>query len=214
MDIPILEGVAVATYERLGLDPCRPVSTFQIARLLLGAHAIVRPALMIGAPAALIVVDGARRIAIKKSVPLRYARFFVGHELGHLLLEEEGYVGEDIEACCDYLGAALMAPRPAVRALQGAFGFDLPGIAEAVGSTQTWAALRIGEVLRVPLAVVAPTIRVRGPDEWVWPDEQTLRQWARVRRLPRGLARTRLTDDERRVVIVAEDPERDADVED
>lgn len=209
MDVAAIEGAAIETYERCGLDPSRPVSTFRIAKALLGPDAIERPKLMIGAPAALITVDGRRRIAIKRSIPIEYARFFCGHELGHLVLEERGgYVSDDLELACDFFGAALMAPRPAIYGLQRAFGFDLPEIASAAGGSETWAALRVGEVLRIPLAVVAQTVRVRGPEEWVWPEEGTLRRWAR--RPPTGLAKTRLTDDPRRVVLVVDDPTREA----
>lgn len=202
MDVAALEGLAIATYERAGIDPAKPVSPLRVARKLLGDDAIVRPPSMLGPPAALIAIDGERRIAVKRSVPIEYARFFVGHELGHLVLEREGYVGDDVEVCCDYFAAALIAPRPAVFGLQRAFGFDLPEIARAAGSTQTWAALRCAEVLRLPLAVIAATVRVRGPEEWIWPEEETLRRWAR--RPPSGLAKTTLTDDRRRVVLVAD----------
>ena len=205
VDASDLEGLAIALYERLGHDPSRPVSTFRLARDLLGADALIRPPSIVGSPASTFTLGGARRIALKRTVPLRYARFFVGHELGHALLEEEGYAYDDLEVCCDYLGAALMAPRPAMRAMQGIFGFAFDELAEVVGATQTWAALRCAEVLRMPLAVIAPTVRVRGPEEWVWPDEQTLREWARSRRAPRGLARLRLTDDPHRVVLRPED---------
>jgi hypothetical protein len=202
-----LEQLAAQTYERAGLDPARPVSPMRLARMLLGEDAITRPIALTGAPASLYYLNGTARIAVKKSVPIEYARFFVGHELGHLIVEKEGgYDGDDLEVCCDYFGAALMAPRAAIVAMQRSFGFDLPAIAHAAGSTQTWAALRCAEVLRMPLAVIAPKIRVRGPDEWVWPDEDTLRRWARnPRSLPRGLAKTRLTDDDRRVVLLADD---------
>lgn len=201
LDVPSLEGLAIATYERLGLDPSEPVTTFRIARLLLGADAIVRPPQMLGVQACTIVVDGRRRIAVKARLPVTYALFFAGHELGHVLLEEEGYRGDDLELACDYLGAALMAPRPAMVRLHRAVGFDLEEMSRALVATQTQCALRVGEVLGLPLAVVAPTIRVRGLEEWVWPDERTLRSWAR--RPPSGLAKTRLTDDRRRVVLRA-----------
>lgn len=204
-DVSWLEDLAVESYERAGLDPSRPTSSFKVARLLYGENAVIRPPEMMVSPAALITVDGERRVAVKKGIPLRYARFFVGHELGHLELERIGYVGDkgaSVEECCDYYAAALMAPRPATRALQRVFGFDLPSIAKAAGSTETWAALRVGEVMRQPIAVVAPRVRVRGPEEWVWPDESTIRGW--VRRLPPGLAKARLRDDPRRVALIAD----------
>ncbi|MDB4994234.1 MAG: hypothetical protein JWM74_1666 [Myxococcaceae bacterium] len=87
--------------------------------------------------------------------------------------------------------------------LQRAFGFDLASIAAEVRGSQTWAALRVGEVLRMPLAVIAPRVRVRG-SEWGWPDEATLRRWS-IGRVPSGLARTRLTDDRNRVVLMVDE---------
>jgi hypothetical protein len=203
MDAAFLEGLAVALYTRLKLDPSRPVSTFALAR----KHLLIdvsRPTMMIGPPARTFLFDGQRRIAVKKGLPVACAQFFCGHELGHMLLEEEGYDDEDTEACCDYLAAALVAPRPAIVSMQRTFGFDLASIAAEVGGSQTWAALRVGEVLRVPIAVIAPTVRVRGPEEWVWPDHATLRRWSSGR-VPKGLARARLTDDRDRVVLTVDE---------
>lgn len=201
MDVAELEGIAVEAHERAGSDPERPWSTFRLARALLGPGAVVRPTSIAGAPAATYTLNGQRTIAVKARLPIAYAAFFCGHELAHVFLEK--YVGDDLEPACDYLGAALVAPRPAVIRAHRAHGFDLAGHAAEFVATQTLCALRVGEVLRLPLAVVAPTVRVRGPEEWVWPDERTLRAWAR--RPPPGLelAKTRLTDDPGRVVLRA-----------
>lgn len=206
MDVAALEGLACATYKRLDLDPSRSVSTFTIARKLLGAESVQRPRMMIGAPAMTGVADGRRYIAVKASIPMPYARFFAGHELAHVLLEEEGYAGDDVEACCDYLGAALMAPRPAAFAMVRAFGVAPAEIADVVGSTQTWAALRVGEVLGIPLVVITPhRLYVRGPESFMWGrDEREVRRDASARKLRPGIARTRLTDDPRRVMLVAD----------
>jgi hypothetical protein len=208
MDHCFLEGLAIAAYERNGFDPSRPVDTFRLARADLGSAAVQRPADMVGPPSSFgRGAEDRYWIAVKRSLPVMYARFFGGHEYAHVLLDREGYAEEDLELCCDYLGAALMAPRPAMYGLQRAFRFDdYSNIAAAVGSTQTWAALRCAEVLRVPVAVVAPRVRVRGPEEWVWPDERTLRSWAR--RPPSGLAKTRLSDSPGRVVLTADDLEQ------
>lgn len=176
---------------------------FTLARKLTGFE-VSRPSTMVGAPASTYRLDGKRRVAVKRGLPPHWAQFFCGHENSHILLEREGYVGDDLEVCCDYLAAALIAPRPAIVSMQRTFGFDLASIAAEVGGSQTWAALRVGEVLGMPLAVIAPTVRVRGPEEWVWPDETTLRRWSRGR-VPKGLARTRLTDDRARVVLVADE---------
>lgn len=197
----LAEQLAFDFYERVNCDPAEPESPFKLARLFLGAGCIERG--RFSAPAVTFVANGRRRIAIRRGISIEYAAFYVGHELGHAMLEEASYRDDDVEQQCDLFAAALMAPRPAMLRLHREFGYNLEAIAGEVGSTETWAALRLGEVLHVPLAAIAPQrIRVRGPEEWVWPDEMTLRAWAR--RTPPGLAKTRLTDDPRRVVLVVD----------
>lgn len=199
-----LEGIAHAAYTEAGLDPERPCVP-RLARGLLGADAIQRGPRPLHAPAALVRVGGAWRIILARSLPRLCAMFAVGHELGHWLLARHGYDSADEERAADYLGAALIAPRRAFLAARRALGEDLPALAEAFSMTETGVALRLGEVTGAPLAVIAPArVRVRGPEEWVWPDELTLRRWAR-RPVP-GIRKTTLTDDPRRVMLgVADD---------
>lgn len=196
MDAADVEGFAVATYERLGFDPSEPVSTFRLARALLGPDAIERAQLN-GVGASTFVVNGRRRIAYSRKLAPEYAAFFVSHELAHLVLAEEGFTGPRLEQTCDQLGAALMAPMPAVAAMIRA-GLGHEELADEVVSTQTWAALRVAECLRIPRAVVTPArVYVRGDESFRWP--------LSVRRLATkdapGLRRTRLTDDPARVVL-------------
>lgn len=203
-DHGIAEQCAFDFYERVGCDPAEPVDPFTLTRKFLGAGTIVRGANLVGSPAATFVLDGQRKIAVRRNLPIEYAAFYVAHELGHIVLEEAGYRDDDLEQQCDLFGAALLAPRPAIVRLHRELGFDLGAIASEVGSTETWAALRLGEVLRLPLVAIAPMrVRVRGPVEWVWPDESTLRSW--VKRTPRGIVKTKLSDDPRRHVFVADD---------
>lgn len=199
------EGLADAAYRDAGLDPTQP-NVPRLVRALLGRGAVRRGPRPVRGPAALIRVGESWRIMLARGLPALVAHFAVAHELGHWLLRRHGYAGDDEERAADYLGAALLAPRRAFLAARRALGDDLPALAEAFGTTETSAALRLGEVCSVPLAVVAPqTVRVRGPEEWVWPDEGTLRRWARG--LAPGLRKVRLTDDPRRVVLDAEDVE-------
>jgi hypothetical protein len=74
---------------------------------------------------------------LRRRVNARLSEFFVGHELGHIVLDEIGYRDDDVETVCDTFGAAVMAPIPAVRAILRAFGRDHEAIADEVGSTQT-----------------------------------------------------------------------------
>lgn len=205
MDLIELEAIAVETYQRLDLDPARPVSTFRVAReMLQDGHAITRPPTLLGRyPACIYHVEGRPKIALRRTIPDDEQQFYVGHELAHLLLGKPHGSGHEIEAACNYLGAALMAPRPAVFALYKSFGWNVSQIAKKVVATQTWAALRLGEAMLVPLATVGPiAVRVRGPEEWCWPDERTIVEWARG--TPGfGLKKIRVTDRTRRTIITA-----------
>lgn len=195
-DLPALEGLATALYERLDYDPEAPQSPVALARRWLGADAIVHAPATQLAPAITFLHDGRRRISVKRSLPPEYRRFAIGHELGHVLLLEAGSGHEDGERAADYLGAALMAPRPAVRL----YGDDWRALAEDIGSTQTQAALRTAEVLHVARAVVTPhRVYLRGPDGFVWPLARRS-----IVRMP-GIRKTVLDDDPERVVVDVDD---------
>lgn len=200
VDASDLELRAVDLYRIHQLDPSTPESTFKLIRLEIGA--VVR-ADMAGREEATFPHGGERLVALRRGLPLPYAVFWAGHGLAHVLLEREGLQGEELERACDYLGAALIAPRPAMHRLFNEYGFDLGAIAAIARSTQTWVTLRIGEVERVPVVAISPhAVRARGPEEWVWPDERTLRSWGRTGRP--GLRKVIITDGGRgRFALVA-----------
>ena len=202
MDLASLEGLAVAFYTRHGLDPSQPVQTAKLARLELGDGAVVRGVTLAGAHATTFFHEGRRCIAVRRNLTDEYARFYIGHELGHLICEREGYRENDLEKVCDALGAMLMAPMPAVRAMVRIFGTtDFEEVADEVGSTETWAALRIAEALGIPRAILTPQrVYTRGPDEFVWGPEDSLRRLARGKIGP-GITCIRLHDDPRRYVL-------------
>ncbi len=201
-----IEGLAVDLYLRLSLDPERPIDTFRLARKLLGVGAIVRGTSLVGLPAKLFTVNMQTKIAINRALPFPYAQFFIGHELGHHICNELGYREDDIEHVCDHFGAAVMAPMPAVRAMLRAFGRDHEAIADEVGSTQTWAALRIAECVGIPRAIVTPKkTYLRGPEEFVFGSVQSVRGLVRGNRP--GVSKVQLTDDPRRTVLDFEELE-------
>lgn len=196
-----LEGIAEAAYRAVGQDPESP-HVLRLVRADLGPNAIRRGPRPISGPAALVRIYDDWYIYLARSLPPRYALFATAHEYSHLLLHRHGYQGDDEERLADCLAAALIAPRAAFLRARRAFGDALPELANAFGTTETGAALRLGEVVRMPLAVVAPaTVRVRGPESFAWPNESTLRRWAR--QPGPGLRKVRLTDDTRRVMLDA-----------
>lgn len=78
-----------------------------------------------------------------------------------------------------------------------------PSIAElaaAFETTESLAALRLGEVTGQPIALVARQVRVRG-DDWAWPPEADLRR-ARRGPPPRGLVKVQLRERGRVVLKV------------
>lgn len=119
-------------------------------------------------------------IAVRKSLSKPYAQHAIGHELGHYIVDREGVTFEtsdQLETACDYIGAAIQMRRGPFRARVRSVGLDPRQLAIDFGTTETGAALRVGETEHVPLAVVSPaTVRARGP--WVWPDESVVRKWA------------------------------------
>lgn len=204
MDQSDVEGLAVETYERAGLDPSEPANPFKLIRLTLGADALIRVTDLRGTPAALFWHNGRPRIAVRRNLPVEYEGFFALHELAHAVLARDRYVGLDEERVCDALAACAMAPRPAVHRLYRAFGLAFAPIAAEACSTQSWAAMRLAETQRFPLALVAPkTVRFRG-QEWVWGSDADVRKMAVARAKP-GLAKVRLTDDRRRVAMMADE---------
>lgn len=207
LDSTEVEGLAVQFYRRLGFDPETPIDTFRLARKLLGPSAIEHGTAIIGTPAKVFTVRGQRRIAVNRRLSVPYAQFYVGHELGHIVLDEIGYRENDVEQVCDQFGAAVMAPIPAVARMLRAFGRDHEAIADEIGSTQTWAALRIAEYLRIPRAIITPQrLYTRGPEEFVWCPEGELRRLASGKSTP-GVTKAKLTDDPRRIVLDVEDLE-------
>jgi hypothetical protein len=201
-----LEGVAEALYREIGAEPDEPQLQLRLARALLGADAveIVPPGVLKTTRARLALVEGRWRIFVRRQARAEMA-FGLAHEIGHWALLREGYQGDDEESCADYLAGALIAPRRAFLQAIGELGRDLPQLAERFGTTESLVALRYGESTSVPLALVRPgLVRVRSQLEFVWPSEEVILRWARGRP-PLGLAKTRLTDDRRRVVLAGDE---------
>ncbi len=201
VDAFLLEGIAESLYREAGEDPSEPVSPVRIARALINADvvkAVPRHALR-QSWAALTPIDGRWHIVVRRDVPDAELGHTIAHELAHWALRRANI--PDNEPSCDYLGAALVAPARAFRRAIKHLGADLPALADTFRTTESCVALRWGESTDTAVALVRPgLIRVRGQLEFVWPDEQTIVRWAKGRP-PRGLAKTRLTDDRRRVLL-------------
>ncbi len=133
-------------------------------------------------------------------------QYYVAHELAERHLTVGGWRddGSPRDEICDAIAAALVAPRRAVAAALRAVGLAPEPLAAALGTSQTIAVCRVGEVTGRPVAAVLPgRVIVRGePIEWGHDDQ--------VRRLARGelpatLERIAITDAPRRVALTLSD---------
>ncbi len=202
-DAAVLEYLSLALYEEAGEDPSEPVSPVRLAKRLIGADGVtfVPRSALHHDWAMLTKIAGRPRIVVRRDIPLAELGHTIAHELAHWALRRAQLL--DAEDVCDYLAAALVAPAPAFRRALGLIGTSLPNLANAFRTTQSLVALRWAESTATPLALVRPgLVRVRGEREFPWPADRVVRTWARVA-APASLARTRLTDDRRRVVLVA-----------
>ncbi len=166
-------------YRRAGADPDEPLAPTALARALLGRDGVrVVPNGQIPRDAYLARVYDRWFICVRKGLSRERIRFAVAHELAEHALR--GQVAEDIEQACNAIAAAVLAPRRAFTRRMNEVGQDWEQLALPFGMTQTAAALRAGEAHDMPLAVVSKIVRVRGPEAFVWPAEETVRRWARM----------------------------------
>jgi hypothetical protein len=206
VDVRTLEGIAEAILREGGQEDDEAPEIGALILRLLGEDGLSLERGGLGVDGLLDArPDGGWRIRLRSNLPAHRKRFVAAHELAEWWLQaREGYQGDDIEHAANYVGAAIIAPRRAFAAALRHHGRDFPALAASFVASQTTMALREAEILRVPRVIVAPSsVRVRGPEELVWPTAATLRSWARDG--GPGLARTRLTDDPRRVVLDVED---------
>lgn len=158
----------------------------RLARAILG-----RPVRGVANLKALAKLTDDGEILVRRTLPAPIAEWAVGHELGHV-------VGVRSERLCNFIGAAVLMRRVPFLVALGEHPDEWELLAEMFGSDSTAVVLRAAELTGRPLAVVTPSrVYARGRAEW--PDEQTLRHWAR-NGAP-GLRRAVLRDDRRRVVL-------------
>jgi hypothetical protein len=183
-------------------DPRKPPGARAIVGRHLGEGAIKTAPAIVGADAKLLPdLRGRSLIFVRSRLPPESFRWAVLHELAEWHLARIGYRGEHVEQAAELLTAALVVPRESYKTALRMHGEEWEQLALGFCATQSCLVLRHGEVTDEPLALVAPTtVRVRGC-EWTWPEERAIRQLARAEGA--GVRRARLTDDRRRVVLIA-----------
>lgn len=203
MDAGEIEGTAEALYRLAGLDSGDGAKPLELARRLLGADAVrVVHAAALPGDGAFAVVNGAPRIYLRSKLPRNRRRWVLSHELAEWWLWRERYREPDIEHIADALAAALIAPRQLFLRVVRRDGLELPLLALRFSVTESCAALRVGETVGTPTALLAPSrpVRIRG-DEREWPNEAALWQAARASAALPGIVRSQLSDQPRRYVL-------------
>jgi hypothetical protein len=192
-----IEVEAARLYRLARLDYWRGAAVGELVRGLLGRDALrTAPATALPTDGVIARVRGRWFIYVREG--LRDARFIALHELSHWALGPGATEDE-----CDALAARLLAPRPAFERALRETGPSYTKLARWFGCTETFAALRYGEVTDEPLVVVAPAnVRIRGL-AYSWPTEPEIRGLARARRLP-GLSKATLRDDPSRFALRAD----------
>jgi hypothetical protein len=122
--------------------------------------------------------------------------FAVAHEVAEWYLKVVRYVGEDVEDVANAIAAALVAPRrPFIQAVKR-HGFKLSKLALDFDTTQTCMALRYGEALRKPVAVLTRSrCRYRG-ETWKFHPQEFLRECVAKNLSPLFAEKKKITDAE------------------
>lgn len=202
-DLASVEGDADLLYRWAGADPVEGLSMRELVRRLLGCPPRMA---RLRTQGTLARIAGADRIFVREGTPAARARWVAGHELAHWYYRRIGYDGADLEARCDALGAALVAPRPLVVQVSRELGREPIALAKALGTTRTLAALRIGEVHGNPVAVVKARETIVRGEPWGWPaTQEEMRELELRRRLAPGVRRVRIPEEPRRFALLVDD---------
>lgn len=178
---------------RYGEGDGEPPRVVDLAKRVLGVGVQVVHARALPGDGALVNLLGERRIYVRRGLSPERLRWAVAHELGHHALGIDSSTSDNEDAC-NAFAAALLAPSRAFRAALAETGPSYTRLARWFLTSESCAALRLGEVTGCPLALLAPArVRVRGA-EFSWPEDLRGSRPAKVRRAT-------LRDDQRRVVL-------------
>jgi hypothetical protein len=89
-----------------------------------------------------------------------------GHELGHLERKRLACNDPQLERECNEFAVTIIAPKAAMFVSRAVFGYDVPEIACALGTSDLIVSLRWGVTMEEPVAVVLDRggVRRSGPD--------------------------------------------------
>ena len=151
-----VETAAREIYQRAQLDPASLPGMSKLADALqIGIFEAPRRG--IWGQGVKVIVKGRKSIWLAPRLPEVHR----AHAIAHEIVEHEFPRQEhDPEGFCDAVGAAVLAPRGAFASAARYVDEDLAKLAHAFRTTESCAALRLGEVLGVPCVLVS-RVRVR-----------------------------------------------------
>lgn len=198
------DGWQRAIFIEAGLDPDAKCGARALAENMPGLAGIYTGrGLKLPGDGALFRSGGEHYVALRSGISVERKRFAAFHEIAEYKLR--GVSHPDIERCCNAIAGACAMPRAAFWNALRSLGDNPHALADEFTVTPTAAALRIGEVTQLPLAVVTRSFMwIRGR-EFSWPDEAGIRVEARRRIVRPGLRKIQLED--RRVALAASDVE-------
>jgi hypothetical protein len=197
-------------YAALGFDPWNPPKNLLlIARALFGVRGVVIAVRREMKGDGMIIPEAEPSDALaspwvmylRPRVSPRRRKWAIAHEIAEWMLRNVR-AEPHIEALADRIAAALIAPRQAYLAFHRAYGLDLPRLAAAFNVTESCMARRFGEATGTPTLLVTPVGRDQRGAPFVF-GAMPVRE---VAKRP-GVRSIEITDDPRRVLLVAEEVE-------
>jgi hypothetical protein len=129
-------------------------------------------------------------LRVHRALPPELARFVVAHELAHWWFLHTGWRAPShahLEAACNALGAAILAPRPCfMTALRDVGRSRVHRLAKTFHTTQACALLRLGETTGRPVVLVRPSAPIVRGECFAWPSDLAELERA-VRQPPAGV---------------------------
>lgn len=185
-----IEGEARWLLQHADHDDAAPPAIAEVARIVTGHPVETVPRHSLRGDGQLARLRGEPRVYVRSGLTQERLRWAIAHELGHLVLGLDNSSSENEEAC-DAFAASLLLPRRAFLKALARSGGRYQQLARWFASTESCAALRVGEVTGAPTVLLAPgRIRFRG-DDFVWPPSM---------RGP-GILRTKIKDAPGRAVV-------------
>jgi len=202
---PVADLAVREIYQRARIDPSHPTGSVALAVALFGDRCIrlAEPRELPGR-SALVWPDGVPVIHLRRRLNARQVNHAVAHELGEWLLRIWSFHGSQAEELSCRIGAALCVPREAFQLAHNKLGDHLPKLSKAFTVSQSLMALRVGECLGYPTALITPhRVRTRG-GHWQWPSTDDAWRSLVARADSCGLSRHPIRDARHRIVLRAD----------